>query len=63
MDVSSTAFEEWNAQVRLKSLEMLGDCGLADVTGLRRPAHAPVVEHGKEQLQAVECQTGLGHRV
>jgi hypothetical protein len=57
------AFEKWDAPIRLESLEMLGDCGLTDVTGLGRPAHAPVVEHGKEQLYAVKRQTGFCHKV
>src|SRR5262245_6327752 len=63
VDASPTAFEQPDPPVRLQSLEMLGDGGLADVAGLRRPAHTPVVENCKEQLQAVQSQTGFCHKV
>jgi hypothetical protein len=46
-------FEQPNAEVRPETLQVFGDRWLADVAGLGRPTHAPLVEDGEEQLQAM----------
>src|SRR5437879_8008207 len=42
---------------------MLGDGGLTDVAGFGRPAHTPLVEDREEQLQTMQREPGLCHRV
>ena len=42
------ALQQLNAEVRPETLQVFGDGGLADVTGLGRATHAPLVEDGEE---------------
>src|SRR2546425_181029 len=42
---------------------MVGDGGLTDVAGFGRPAHTPLVEDREEQLQTMQREPGLCHRV
>ena len=44
------AFEQLNAEVGAEALKVFRDRGLADVAGLGRPTHAPLVEDREKQL-------------
>ena len=44
------ALQQLNAEVRPEAVQVFGDRGLADVAGLGRPTHAPLVKDGEEQL-------------
>jgi hypothetical protein len=44
-------------------MQVFGDRGLADVAGLGRPTHAPLVEDGEEQFEAMQSHCGFCHKV
>src|SRR5437764_7733051 len=53
--------DESDAKVRFQSTQVLRDGGLADVAGLGGAAHPAVVQHGEEQLEAVQREAGLNY--
>ena len=62
-DAASGALEQLHPEERLEAPHVLGDGRLAEVAGLRGAGDAARVQHGEEQLEAMQREAGFGHRL